>query len=174
MFLSTTHRGDRKEKGGRSELAERVRDRRRRRRSQRSAAPIGVSFAPMIDMTFLLLIFFLVTTTFERAEGILASKMPADKAAAAVPLPLTPIIVRVSQTSADPDEYTLVLDGFSHKPTGFVELADALRHIQDLPGFDEQTPVVIIAGHDVQWDHVVGCWNAALAAGCRRIAFGQP
>ena len=106
--------------------------------------PHGVSFAvniaPMIDVTFLLLIFFLVTTRFERAEGLLASELPRESGA----------------------------------PSSFDGLADALRAIQRRPGFDKDTPVVIVAENDVRWDHVVSCWNAALRAECTRIAFGEP
>ena len=53
-------------------------------------------------------------------------------------------------------------------------LPDFLKLIQQQPGFDEETPVVIIGENDVRWDHLVGCWNAVLRAGCKRIAFGQP
>jgi biopolymer transport protein ExbD len=149
---------------------------RRPGRSRRE--PHGVSFAvniaPMIDVTFLLLIFFLVTTRFERAEGLLASELPKDSGRPAVALPLSPIVVRLSQTGLEPDNITISIDKFAVEPSSFDELADALRAIQRQPGFDKDTPVVIVAEGDVRWDHVVSCWNAALRAGCTRIAFGEP
>ena len=58
---------------------------------------------------------------------------------------------------------------------GFIdELVTYLQEIHRRPGFDRDTPVVIVAEHDVRWDHVVSCWNAALRADCTRIAFGEP
>ena len=144
------------------------------RRRERGGLPIAVHFAPMIDVTFLLLIFFLVTTTFERAEGILASQMPRDSGAPALALPLSPIVVRVSQTGAGHDDFIIRIEQFQRTPGSFGELTDTLRSIHQLPAFDQETPVVIVAGDDVRWDHVVGCWNAALRAGCERIAFGEP
>jgi biopolymer transport protein ExbD len=135
---------------------------------------IAVNFAPMIDVTFLLLIFFLVTTTFERAEGILAGQMPRDSRAPAVSLPLSPIIVRVEQIGPEHDDYEIRIDRFTLAPASSAELTDALQQIHGQPGFDEKTPVVIVAENEVRWDHVVGCWNAALRAGCERIAFGEP
>lgn len=147
-------------------------------RSRRRPAPrgtqIAISFAPMIDVTFLLLIFFLVTTTFERAEGLLTGKMPHETRPTAVPLPLTPVIIRLNQTGPSHDDYTILLDHFDVAPADVRELTDVLLQIQEQPGFDTATPVVIVAEDDVRWDHVVGCWNAALRAGCERIAFGRP
>ena len=156
----------------------RRRESRRRRTSARrrreSGATITLDFAPMIDVTFLLLIFFLVTTTFERAEGILDSQMPKDSGAPAVALPLSPIVVRLTQLGETHDDFAISLDRFPHRPTTFSELTETIRAIHELPGFDRKTPTVIVAGNDVRWDHLVGCWNAALRAGCQSIAFGEP
>lgn len=150
----------------------------RRRLRRRHRAPYRMSFAvniaPMIDVSFLLLIFFLVTTRFERAEGLLASELPADSDAPAVGLPLSPIVVRLSQTGPGFDDVSIRIDKFTAVPANADELAAYLREIQRRPGFDKDTPVVIIAENDVRWDHVVNCWNAALRAGCTRIAFGEP
>lgn len=148
--------------------------RRRRRRSAVRGLPIAVNIAPMIDVSFLLLIFFLVTTTFERAEGILASDLPQLGAVPAVPLPVSPIVVRLTQTGPGHADYAVAVDRFQNAPRDFGALPDFLRRLQQQPGFDEQTPVVIVAENNVRWDHVVNCWNAALRAGCERIAFGEP
>jgi len=145
----------------------------RRERHEARGISIAVNFAPMIDMTFLLLIFFLVTTTFERAEGILAGQMPKESHAPAVSLPLSPIVVRVAQSGPNHDDYEIRIDRFTRAPASSQELTDVLRQIHNQPGFDEKTPVVIVAENEVRWDHVVGCWNAALRAGCERIAFGE-
>lgn len=146
----------------------------RHRRDRPSGVPIAVNFAPMIDVTFLLLIFFLVTTTFERAEGILSSELPRDEGAPAVALPVSPIVIRLTQTGTGHDDFRLSLDHFQNAPASSKELATTLRRIQRQPGFDKRTPVVIVAENAVRWDHVVGCWNAALRAGCERIAFAEP
>lgn len=147
---------------------------RRRRRPARPGASIALAIAPMIDLTFLLLIFFLVTTTFERAEGLLASKLPRDTGAPGVALPISPIVVRVSRTGPGHDDYAIRIDHFDNAPAHAVELTEMLRRIQNQPGFDAKTPVVIAAKDDVKWDHVVGCWNAAVAAGYEQIAFAEP
>ena len=61
----------------------------RRGPKRSSAVRLTLNLAPMIDVTFLLLIFFLVTTTFKRAEGIFASHLPKDAGAPTAALPIS-------------------------------------------------------------------------------------
>ncbi len=145
-----------------------------RRRGRTRSVNLSVNLAPMIDMTFLLLIFFLVTSTFERAEGLLASSMPELGEVAGVPLPLSPIVIRLARTGPEHEDFSIRLDQLRKSPNNLEELVAALKGIQEQPGFDEQTPVILIADDDLPWDHVVGCWNAAIRAGCKRVAFGEP
>ena len=153
-----------------------TRGRRRRwiRRGRDGHAAITVSLAPMIDMAFLFLIFFLVTTTFERAEGILSSKLPEDAGRPAVALPISPIVIRLAPTGPGNADCTIRVDRFENVPQRVEALTDFLRRIHELPGFDRDTPVVIVPLDEVRWDHVVGCWNAALRAKCTRVAFAEP
>jgi biopolymer transport protein ExbD len=149
--------------------------RRRRRRSGSEPQSIGLTLAPMIDMSFTFLIFFVVTTRFMLPEGILSSTMPRQgSAAAAVALPFSPIVVRIGWAGPGDDDYKIRVDRFANAPARFADLPEFLRGIQSEPGFDKDTPLVIVADDDVRWDHVVGCWNAALLAGCKNIAFAAP
>lgn len=156
------------------ELRDRAHRRNERRRRRRGLS-MAVNIAPMIDVSFLLLIFFLVTTTFERAEGILASDLPRNQGAQfAVTLPISPIVVRLDRSGPGDDDYTLRVDRFPRAPSEIEELPEFLRGVHKLPGFDRDTPVVIVATNDVRWDHVVRCWNAIILADCRKIAFAEP
>ncbi len=128
----------------------------------------------MIDLAFLFLIFFLVTTTFERAEGILASDMPKRRTHTSVALPVTPIVIRLTPAAHDPAAFSIQIDRFDNDPKTFDALTEFLRGVQTQPGFDAETPIVIVASDEVRWDHVVSCWNAALRAGCKAIAFAEP
>ena len=150
--------------------------RRRRwiRRGRSGHAAITISLAPMIDMAFLFLIFFLVTTTFERAEGILTSKLPEDAGRPAVALPVSPIVIRLAPTGPENAGCSIRVDRFENVPQHVDALPDFFRRIHELPGFDRDTPVVIVPLDEVRWDHVVGCWNAALRAKCTKIAFAEP
>jgi biopolymer transport protein ExbD len=142
----------------------------RRVRVSHSSA-MALNIAPMIDVTFLLLIFFLVTTTFKRPEGIFSAQMPKDAGSPSAMLPVSPIVVRVGQFGPSEDDYSVKIDNFTRTPQTFTDLARFLADIQENPGFDKETPVVIAPTPDVRWDHVVNCWNAAVRAKCRKITF---
>ncbi len=145
----------------------------RRRRAPREFTALTLNLAPMIDVVFLLLIFFISTTTFKRAEGLLPAQLPRQSGlGTAVELPLAPIVVHLTQSGLGPADYEVRIEGFVDRPTTFNELTAFLTELQQHPGFDNETPVVIESGWKVQWDHVVGCWNAAIRAGCKRVSFG--
>lgn len=153
----------------------------RRKTRRKAARPSATAlmnlgrFASMIDLSFLLLIFFLTTTRFSRPEGLLSAPMPRDGGAfaASVALPLTPIVVRIRMSADPPGVAVLSVNDEANPPQSFAQLAGVLREFQTRPGFDRETPIVLVAADDVPWDHVVSAWNAALNAGCTRIAFGD-
>jgi len=130
--------------------------------------------APMIDMTFLLFSFVIVTSTFERPEGVLASQLPKEGGHLSVALPFSPIVIRLKQTGGGDRDFEVSVDRVGQEIGDIEELPALLRQLRDKPGFDATTPVVIVADDNVRWDHVVSCWNAALRAGCENIAFAQP
>ncbi len=157
------------DKLSRVEVHHRVHLLRRRRLRRHRSSVLSMNFAPMIDVTFLLLIFFLVTTTFEKPEGLFAARLPRDSGQAALSLPISPLIVRLTPAG---DGCRIRIDNFTEAPASFGDLAAFLKNVQGNPGFDERTPVVIVADDDLAWNHVVGCWNAAVRASCKSIAFG--
>jgi biopolymer transport protein ExbD len=144
----------------------------RRRLARRSRGLQGINVAPMIDMTFLLLIFFVVTTTFEKREGVLSSRMPEESAVAA-PLPIRPIVIRLSPAGVDSELSRILLEPSDQRPSNFRELHDLLIQLRQRPGFDAQTPVIVRAEAAVIWDHLVNAWNAAIRAGFQNIAFAE-
>ncbi len=150
------------------------RARKRSRDKRRRGDAIRINMAPMIDMTFLLFSFVIVTSTFERPEGVLASQLPEQSSGPTVALPFSPIVIRLTQTGDGENDFAIAIDRVTQTIAGLDELPPILRQLRGQPGFDETTPVVIVAEDEVRWDHVVACWNAALLAGCENIAFAQP
>ena len=69
--------------------AETVHFRPRRRRPQRRGVMTSLNLAPMIDVTFLLLIFFVVSTTFKRAEGLFGTRLQQTVGRPAPTLPIS-------------------------------------------------------------------------------------
>lgn len=151
---------------------------RHRRRQSPQPSAVALALAPMIDMSFTFLIFFVVTTRFVQSEGLFSSKMPRTsgvQAAPAVALPLTPIVVRLASSTTDLSSCSIRVDTFAAEGVDdFGRLAEIFVAILQNPGFDLETPVILAAEENVAWDHVVNAWNAALRAGYKNIAFAEP
>lgn len=146
----------------------------RRRYNQPSVLMTLSRFAPMIDMSFLLLVFFMTTTRFASPEGMLSSQMPAYGAGgtgSTIALPLTPLVLRVHAAPQSTAGYSVSVDRFDDAPSDVANLPQFLTGILDEAGFDAQTPLILVADDVVLWDHVVGTWNTALRAGWKNIAF---
>ena len=117
-------------------------------------------------------------TRFAKPEGLLTSEMPkyagGSGSGPAVPLPESPIILRLTPAGPGPDDYAIRIDGFGQAPARIDGLSEFLRGVQQRPGFDRKTPVIIMAHDEIRWDQVVKCWNAVLVAGCENVAFATP
>ena len=144
-----------------------------RYRRGRPAGVMSLNLTPMIDVVFLLLFFFLTVSRFRAAEGMLPAQLPTQATAAvSTEIPRTPIRVRFVTNAASPDTCLVSIDRFNESPTPISQLSTALKAIQNPEqGFDAYTPVHLLAGDDVAWDHVVNAYNAALAAQYEKILF---
>ena len=160
-------------RSGRSDGSdETVHFRPRRWRPQRRGLMTSLNLAPMIDVTFLLLIFLVVSTTFKRAEGLFGTRLQQTVGRPAPMLPISPIIVRLTPLDGVGSGCRIRIDSFASEPATFGDLDLTLRQIQENPGFDHTTPVVLVADDSLEWDHVVGAWNASVQASCSNIQFG--
>ncbi len=142
----------------------------RRRRRPAAGARLTLNLVPMIDIVFLLLIFFLVGTRFITAEGVLPGRLPRQDAQQTLPVPVPPIQINLISTNGDAPEITIA--GRTARPADFEQLAAMLAQIQREPGYDEQTPVVLQSDEELAWDHVVNAYNAAVRARYKNIIFG--
>ncbi len=148
-------------------------DFRPRRKKAGVSRVVGFNITPMIDMTFLLLTFYILASSFEQSEGVLSARLPRTGAVATTPLPISPIHVRVHPAGSDPSQYAVSIDSITQRPSSPTELTALLLEVQQRPGFDADTPVVVHADPRIRWDHVVNVWNAAVRAKYRSIAFGD-
>lgn len=67
------------------------------KRTSDSEKPIEINMAPLIDMTFLLLIFFIVTTSFVKETGLEVHRPSAKSAESR---DKTPILIGISRTGS--------------------------------------------------------------------------
>jgi biopolymer transport protein ExbD len=145
----------------------------RRRDVKRRARNILIlNLTPLLDCVFMLLLFLIVATRFTTPEGFLAANLPAQASASVgFDVPRTPIRLYIARAAAPTESVSVRIDN----PNGAIVLRDqvqaALLARLETPGYDQRTPVYIIAADNVTWDDVVNVYNAALAAKFDRIYF---
>jgi biopolymer transport protein ExbD len=137
----------------------------------------------MIDVVFLLLIFFLVASKFKENEGSLAANLPTDEGQMPVPTELQkPEDVRVylEVWPGEGGSRDVVIkvnnrlgEDIGGKTDGhaFVLLRQQLEHVKQA---DPETAVVIQAHKPVEFRHVVSALDAAKQAGIEEVKFQAP
>jgi len=142
-----------------------------KRRRPGSGSVLRINLVPMIDIVFNLLVFFLVATKFTPAEGVLAGRLPDVKTSQAV-LSVPTVPIRIRLVPHDGTGCLIMIEDRSVRPADFDQLAEVLRQIQAEPGYDDKTPVVLLADSELVWDHVVNAYNAAVRTKYKNIVFG--
>ncbi len=114
-----------------------------------------LSIAPLIDCVFLLLIFFMVTTTFTKETGVKIKKPVAKKSDVMLDQNM---LIAVTETGEFwHDSRKLTLDGIKYA---------VYNRLLEYP----ETNVVIIADKKSITEWVVGVLDAAKQAGARKIS----
>ncbi len=150
-----------------------------RRRRPPGLPSMRFNIASMIDVVFLLMIYFMLITEFRRPELAMAVDLPArlaPGAGAADPfaLPERPIEVEVVSFGPGPAEYALRID---HERLGeagtFASLREAAEGLLGAElGSDQR--FTVRAGPDALWEHTLGAFNALRRAGYTRVRLAGP
>lgn len=150
-------------------------------RSRRDIGPtkIQLNFTSMIDVIFLLLIYFVITASFVQDEGVLTANLPKGTGQPTTkipPKPKRPIKIVLASTGLHGAR--LSIDSIGGYAT-FTELSDQLIQMQYDPSrgltgpYKPDHPVVIKPDGNVRWQHVVNAFNAAVRARYSTVAFAQ-
>lgn len=147
--------------------------------SQRIAAKrrknIGLRMAPMIDLIFLLLLFFLVAAKWRPAEETLPFKLPsasAQQIRIAAPQPLV-IYISAIQNGCTVQIGNLYNVRIEDK-TIEADLTALMQKIADCMSAQKRfasDPVEIICRGDVKWEYVAKIYNMFFGAGLTDITF---
>lgn len=139
----------------------------------REPTRIGVNLAAMIDVVFLLLIYFMVATDFRTGEDVFRLDLPDRQAHADLYQQAEePLVILLRERPSDPLGYDVTIEG----PWPSVVDADDVgrflaKHRVGGAGsgtegfFTRQHPIIILATPRVAWSHVVGTFNAVVGAG---------
>jgi biopolymer transport protein ExbD len=130
-------------------------------RKRRAPSVIIVS---LIDILAILLIFFIVTTTFQKNQPQLQINLPESKTAEQAPAENSqPLVLRIKSA----DQITL-----DEKPVTLQTLADALKALREQA---PSRPIAMQADREAPFGVVVKALDALRDAGIKNIpAFTQP
>ena len=127
----------------------------------RERKPPTLSMAPMIDCVFLLLIFFMVSTTFSPIPGLRVQLPPPGKPSPDKPKGLT---VRIANPDPGEDRGTMVLNDV------VVQIEEMFSQFINAP--DESKNMLIIQSErDVLHEQIVHVMDIAKQAGIDKIGF---
>ena len=132
--------------------------------------PMELKMTPMIDVVFLLLVFFLWTSSFELPEYDLPSAL------AEPPLGVS------EQTNRSPppeafDELVITITGTAEIPqielnASAVASVEALRErLREIVGLGAQPPVIVDPDAQIPMGVAIDVYDAARAAGLTRVLF---
>jgi biopolymer transport protein ExbD len=128
-----------------------------------------MQMTPMIDVTFLLLIFFLCSIRFKLLDGKLAAYLPREegvnRTVQYVPK-LEKIEIRLDRDERAPGGFLLSVNG-----TEMSSLQAFGRTLEDYLGQDSGLEACCVPGEHVQYGHVVTVVNECLRAGLDGLTF---
>lgn len=122
---------------------------------RKTETAIAVDIAPLIDIVFILLIFFLLTTTFVQDQGVAVTKPQASQTQ-----PLDPQSLRVSITASG----SLFTGGRQ------VEMSELRQEMQAFVRRQPDGAVVVVPDEAVPAGRLVEVMDQARLAGARDVA----
>ena len=141
-----------------------------RKKRVKTKAKMEPPLTPMIDVTFQLLLFFLLTMTFRLEEGMIPGSLPQKGLGTPTVDPLKePITVRLSPDGADGTDVIFEVD--SRSMTSGKELLEFFEGRIKYLGGSTDSPVVIAPEGTVRWRWVVEVFNQAARAQFKEIGF---
>jgi biopolymer transport protein ExbD len=128
-----------------------------------SDGEFGFQIAPMLDILFVLLLFFMVSAGAQKHEASLTTQLPGGKPGGDVPV----------QVGIDDDGQVNVSGAPIDSPTdpALPQLVDRLKAIV---AANATQPIVVTPTRSTHHQRVVDVLNACAAAKVKNLAFGTP
>ena len=146
---------------------------------RRSAGTIGLNLTSMIDMVFLLLVYFMVATEFKTSEESFPMDLPNRNHGQQLMLDNEPIVVHVESVGSGDKDLRLRLEGPWDPLTSVEGLTHFLRSNKagSFTGSELFTtihPILIKPTSNTRWDHTIAVYNAAAMAEFTNITLDEP
>lgn len=141
---------------------------------------LSLNFTPMIDVVFLLLIYFILSSDFRPREESFQLDAPQNLEGASIrtldpfELPKRPVRILVRSHGDEPSEFSLSSDEPAIGP--ILGADDLFRRLRDARGHTIAGDQVfsVRAAPDARWEHTLATFNALRRAGFRNVRFSNP
>ena len=146
-----------------------------RRRKQRRH---NLRMTPMIDVIFLLLIFFVLTARFRIPEQFLGSILPDNKQNEQRADVIEPLVLYIGGTDTGCEiqigtvEKVVIQD--EARDEGIAAFANKLADVLAAQKRTANDPMEIECDDDVEWDYLVKIYNVLYAMGIEDVTFDIP
>ena len=133
---------------------------------------LGLNLTTMIDVVFLLLIYFMAATDFSSIEQRFIADLPAEEARGSDPLSIeSPVIIQIIRQSEMlkvlifPEKYETDIS-----PKNFNNVEGFKKYIQsNAYRFPSTRPICIKSGTTVYWEDTIDFYNGLVQSGLSKI-----
>jgi len=135
-----------------------------------AATDIDSAMTPMIDVVFLLLVFFVWTASFQIIEQVMPSQL--SQAAGADPVESTEV-----PEEADFDNLIVRISMNGNVPSWMVndqpfDSVDAVKQqLKAIADISTEAPVILYPQQDVPLEHIMNAWDGAKLSGFAKVQF---
>jgi len=123
----------------------------------------GLQIAPMLDILFVLLLFFMVAAGAQKHEATIATQLPGSQPGRDVPV----------EISIDSDGQVNVNNSATDTTAGD-DLPETINRLKGMVASNANQPVIITPQPSTRQQRVVDVLNACAAAKVKNLAFGSP
>ena len=132
---------------------------------------IGFQIAPMVDVVFVLMLFFMASAGSQIVEKELNISLPSGAPPSTAASTKTPILIDISPDGQVTMNESVFRNAGSTSPKGFKlqALRDWLKNA--IEQFGGEDPVIIRPNPETRHERIIDVLNAAAAAGVKNLTF---
>ena len=126
---------------------------------------IGFQIAPIVDVVFVLMLFFMASAGAQVIEKELSINLPSRTSEKNSDTPIIPIVVAIAADG------TVQINGTTYDSPESRELPQTRDQLKSMLEFGNQNPVIISPAPEARQEYIVRVLNAAAAAGVKKLTF---
>jgi biopolymer transport protein ExbD len=125
----------------------------------------GFQIAPMLDILFVLLLFFMVSAMAQKHEATLTTQLPGGTPSKTDSIPVQVALDEDGQVSISGSD---IDDPKDHHLPGLVS------RLKKIVSNNARQPIIVTPSRSTKQQRVIDVLNACAAAGVKNLAFGSP